>query len=166
MEAGCTHQLAEVSTTTPAFFRTIQANGDVGVNDELHNVMEAIVGAEYGMDVSASGGHRRAGARRICESQRLGAARLRRTSWNWTAAAVYRGTNEPVQAFVGEVGTPKPCRPPTGFSKDRDVFYDGDGPRRITSLTTTGGSGRQTTAHHNAERVVNVMRGADAAAVD
>ena len=54
------------------------------------------------------------------------------------------------------------CRPRTdSFSKDRDVFYDGHGPQREYTVTTTGGSGYQTAAHRNAERVVNITWGAD-----
>lgn len=161
VEAGCTHQLAGSFDNYAGFFQNVQANGDVGVNDELHNVMEAIVGAEYGMDVGIWWGTAelaRGEFVKASDGQRLAYAEHR---GNWTAAAVYRGTNGAVQAFVGE--SERQALPTTYrfFSKDRDVFYDGDGPRRDYTLTTTGGSGYQTTAHHNAERVVNVTWGAD-----
>ncbi len=161
LEAGCTHQLAGSFDNYAAFFQNVQANGDLGVNDELHNVMEAIVGAEYGMDVGIWWGtaeRARGEFVKASDGQRLAYAEHRA---NWTAAAVYRGTNGAVQAFVGE--SERQALPTTYrfFSKDRDVFYDGDGPRRDYTVTTTGGAGYQTAAHRNAERVVNITWGAD-----
>jgi len=161
LEEGCTHQLAGSFDNYAAFFQNTQTNGDVGANDELHNVMEAMVGAEYGMDVGIWWGtaeRARGEFVKASDGQRLAYAEHRP---NWTAAAVYRGTNGVVQAFVGE--SERQALPTTYrfFSKDRDVFYDGDGPRRDYTATTTGGSGYQTAAHRNAERVVNITFGAD-----
>lgn len=162
LEEGCTHQLAGSFDNYAAFFQSIQANGDVGANDELHNVMEAMVGAEYGMAVGIWWGtaeRARGEFVKASDGQRLAYAEHRP---NWTAASVYRGTNGVVQAFVGE--SERQALPTTYrfFSRDRDVFYDGDGPRRDYTVTTTGGAGYQTAAHRNAERVVNITWGADA----
>jgi hypothetical protein len=161
LEEGCTHQLAGSFDNYAAFFQNTQAQGDVGANDELHNIMEAMVGAEYGMQTGIWWGpaeRARGELVKASDGQRLGYAENRA---NWTAAAVYRGTNGAVQAFVGE--SERQARPTTYrfFSRDRDVFYDGDGPRRDYSVTTTGGPGYQTAAHRNAERVVNINWGAD-----
>ena len=161
LEEGCTHQLAGNFDNYAAFFQNTQTNGDVGANDELHNVMEAMVGAEYGMDVGIWWGtaeRARGEFVKASDGQRLAYAEHRP---NWTAASVYRGTNGAVQAFVGE--SERQALPTTYrfFSKDRDVFYDGDGPRRDYTATTTGGSGYQSTAHRNAEKVVNITWGAD-----
>jgi hypothetical protein len=144
-----------------AFFQTVQANGDRGANDELHNVMEAMVGAEYGMDVGIWWGtaeRARGEFVKASDGQRLAYAEHRP---NWTAASVYRGPDGAVQAFVGE--SERQAWPTTYrfFSRDRDVFYDGDGPRREYTVTTTGGPGYQTTAHRNAEKVVNINWGTD-----
>jgi len=161
VEAGCTHQLAGSFDNYAGFFQNVKANGDLAVNDELHNVMEAIVGAEYGMDVGIWWGtaeRARGEFVKASDGQRLAYAEHRP---NWTAAAVYRGTNGAVQAFVGE--SERQALPTTYrfFSKDRDVFYDGDGPRRDYTVTTTGGPGYQTANHHNAEKLVNITWGAD-----
>jgi hypothetical protein len=144
-----------------SFFHQVEANGDVGVNDELHNVMEAMVGAEYGMDVGiwwGSAERARGEFVKASDGKRLGYAEHRP---NWTAASVYRGTNGVVQAFVGE--SERQAKPTTYrfFSKDRDVYYDGHGPQREYTVTTTGGPGYQTSAHRNAEKVVNITWGAD-----
>jgi hypothetical protein len=46
------------------------------------------------------------------------------------------------------------------FSKDRDVFYDGNGPRRDYTVTIPGGNGYQVN-QPDAEQVVNINWGAD-----
>lgn len=50
LEEGCTHQLSGTFDSYANFYQSVKANGDQGINDEVHNVMEAMVGAEYGMD--------------------------------------------------------------------------------------------------------------------
>jgi hypothetical protein len=87
---------------------------------------------------------------KACQGQRLGYSEDRT---KWTAAAVYRGTNGAVQAFLGaseRMGVTTSYR---FFSKDRDVFYNGDGPRRDYTVTTPG--------TNNPEQVVNITWGAD-----
>lgn len=161
LEEGCTHQLAGSFDSYATFFQNVQANGDVGANDELHNVMEAMVGAEYGMDVGIWWGtaeRARGEFVKASDGQRLAYAEHRP---NWTAASVYRGPEGAVQAFVGE--SERQSLPTTYrfFSRDRDVFYDGDGPRRDYTVTTTGDPIYWSTAHRNAEKVVNINWGAD-----
>lgn len=161
VEEGCTHQLAGSFNNYASFFQNVEANGDVGVNDEFHNVMEAMVGAEYGLGVGiwwGSAERARSEFVKASDGVRLAYAEHR---GNWTAASVYRGTNGAVQAFIGE--SERQALPTTYrfFSKDRPVFYDGHGPQRAYSVTTTGGSGYQTADHHNAERVVNITWGDD-----
>jgi hypothetical protein len=158
---GNTHQLAGSFDNYASFFQNVVASGDHASNDELHNVMEAMVGAEYGMQTGIWWGtaeRARGEFVKASDGQRLGYAEHRP---NWTAASVYRAPSGQVQAFVGE--SERQALPTTYrfFSKDRDVFYDGDGPRRDYIVTTTGGPGYQTAAHRNAERVVNISWGAD-----
>ncbi|MGC3961172.1 MAG: RICIN domain-containing protein [Verrucomicrobiota bacterium] len=158
---GNTHQLAGSFDNYASFYQNVVTSGDHASNDELHNVMEAMVGAEYGMQTGIWWGtaeYARSEFVKASDGQRLGYAEHRP---NWTAASVYRGTNGAVQAFVGE--SERQALPTTYrfFSKDRDVFYDGYGPRRDYTVTTTGGSGYQTAAHRNAEKVVNITWGAD-----
>jgi hypothetical protein len=161
LDEGNTHQLAGNFDNYASFFQNVVASGDHASNDELHNVMEAMVGAEYGMQSGIWWGtaeRARGEFVKASDGQRLGYAEHRP---NWTAASVYRAPDGKVQAFVGE--SERQALPTTYrfFSKDRDVFYDGDGPRRDYTVTTTGGPGYQTAAHRNAERVVNISWGAD-----
>jgi hypothetical protein len=82
--------------------------------------------------------------------------------WNrWTAAAVYRGSNGVVQGFVGASERMATTTTYRFFSKDRDVFYDGNGPQRDYSVTIPGGTGYMTADQRNAERLVNITWGSD-----
>ncbi len=158
---GNTHQLAGSFDNYASFFQNVAASGDHPSNDELHNVMEAMVGVEYGLQTGIWWGtaeRARGEFVKASDGKRLGYAEHRA---NWTAASVYRATNGAVQAFVGE--SERQALPTTYrfFSSDRDVFYDGEGPRRDYTVTTTGGSGYQTAAHRNAEKVLNITWGAD-----
>lgn len=161
LDEGNTHQLAGSFDNFASLFQNAVTSGDHATDDEMHNVMEAMVGAEYGMNTGIWWGtaeRARGEFVKASEGVRLGYAEHRA---NWTAASVYRGTNGVVQAFVGE--SERQALPTTYrfFSKDRDVFYDGDGPRRDYTATTTGDSTYQSTAHRNAETVVNITWGAD-----
>jgi len=158
---GNTHQLAGNFDNYASFFQNVTTSGDLPANDELHNVMEAMVGVEYGMQTGIWWGtaeRARGEFVKASDGKRLAYAEHRP---NWTAASVYRGTNGVVQAFVGE--SERQALPTTYrfFSKDRDVFFDGDGPRRDYMVTTTGGPGYQTAAHRGAEKVVNITWGSD-----
>ncbi len=161
LDEGNTHQLAGSFDNYASFFENVVAQGDHATNDELHNVMEAMVGAEYGMETGIWWGTaERARGEFVYASDgdRLGYAEHRP---HWTAASVYRAPNGDVKAFVGE--SERQALPTTYrfFSKDRPVFYDGHGPQRAYTVTTTGGDGYQTSDHCNAERVVNVTWGED-----
>ncbi len=161
LDEGCTHQLAGTFDNYAGFFESVVGNGERPANDELHNVMEAMVGAEYGLETGIwwyTAERARGEFVKASDGERLGYAEHRP---NWTAASVYRAPSGRVQAFVGE--SERQALPTTYrfFSKDRDVFYDGYGPQRSYTVTTTGGPGYQTSAHKNAERVVDITWGED-----
>jgi hypothetical protein len=161
LDEGCTHQLAGSFDNYVLYFQTVRANGDHASNDELHNVMEAMVGVEYGMETGIWWGTAELARGEFIKAShgvRLGYAEHRP---NWTAASVYRAPDGKVQGFVGE--SERQALPTTYrfFSKDRDVFYDGHGPRRDFTFTTSGGPGYGTPAHKGTERVVNITWGDD-----
>lgn len=161
VEEGNTHQLAGSFGTYADFYTKVRANGDVATNDELHNVMEAMVGAQYGLNVGIWWGtaqRARGEFVKASDGMRLAYAENRP---NWTAASVYRSPTGKVQAFVGESERQARATTFRFFSKDRPVFYDGHGPLRAFDVTTTGAPGYQTPNHHNAERVLNVTWGED-----
>ncbi len=161
LDEGNTHQLAGSFDNFASFFQNVAASGDHATDDEMHNVMEAMVGVEYGLNTGIWWGtaeRARGEFVKASDGKRLAYAEHRA---NWTAASVYRGTNGAVQAFIGE--SERQALPTTYrfFSKDRDVFYDSDGPRRDYTVATTGDGTYGSAAHRSAEKVVNITWGAD-----
>jgi hypothetical protein len=161
VEEGNTHQLAGNFWTYADFYSKVKTNGDVPTNDELHNVMEAMVGAEYGMNVGIWWGTAQRARGEFVKASDGARLAYSENRSNWTAASVYRAPSGKVQAFVGESERQAKATTFRLFSKDRAVFYDGHGPLRAFDVTTTGAPGYQTPQHHNAERVVNVTWGED-----
>ena len=155
-----THCLAGSASSYVGFLQAVTASNAVPFNPELHNVMEAILGANYGLAGGIWWGTAelaRGSFVKACQGQRLGYA----DDWaKWTAAAVYRGTNGAVQAFVGGSERMATTTSYRFFSRDRDVFYDGYGPQRDYTVTIPGGTGYQVN-QPNAERVVNITWGPD-----
>jgi hypothetical protein len=156
-----THCLAGSAGTYVSFLQRAASSNAVPFNPELHNVMEAIMGVEYGLQGGIWWGSAelaRGEFVKACQGKRLGYADdLAR----WTAAAVYRGTNGAVQAFVGASERMATTTSYRFFSRDRDVFYDGYGPQRDYTVTIPGGTGYMTADQRNAERVVNITWGSD-----
>lgn len=160
LDEGNTHQLAGSFDNYAGFYQTVRANGDHATNDELHNVMEAMVGSEYGMQSGIWWGTAelaRGEFVKATDGVRLGYAEHRP---NWTAASVYRHVNGKVQAFGGTSERQAVTTTYRYVSKDRDVYYDGYGPQREYSLVLPGGTGYQQ-GQTNAERVVNITWGED-----
>ena len=157
---GTTHQLAGSFDSYAAFYQSVRASGDKAVNEELHNVCEAIVGAEYGVQTGiwwASAELARSSFVKACQGMRLGYAEHRP---NWTAAAVYRAPGGAVQAFVGASERQATTTSYRFLNRDRKVFYDGQGPRYDYTVTIPGGTGYGA-GQPNAERVVGIAWGAD-----
>ena len=157
---GTTHQLAGSFDNYVSFYQNVRASGDRAVNEELHNVCEAIVGAEYGLQTGIWWGSAelaRGSFVNACQGMRLGYAEHRP---NWTAAAVYRAPSGAVQAFVGSSERQATTTTYRFVSKDRDVFFDGHGPQRDYTVTQPGGTGYQVN-QPNAEKLVNITWGAD-----
>jgi len=148
---GTTHTLAGTFDSYVSFIQNVIASGDVPSNPEVHNLVEVIAGAEYGLHDASWWGEvclTRASFVQACQGKRLGFAEDRS---KWTAAAVYRGTSGTVQGFVGgseRMGATTTYR---FFSRDRDVFYDGDGPRRDYTVSIP--------IHQ--EKMVNIASGSD-----
>ena len=162
LEEGNTHQLAGSFDNYAKFFAQVKADGKVATADELHNIGEAIVGMEYGMEQGIWWGFDGLARGELCRAtfgQRLAYAEDRQ---NWTAAAVFRNTldGDKIEAFVGTSERQANKSSYLFVSKDRDVFYDGYGPQRTFIMQTPGGGGYQS-GQTNAERVINITWGAD-----
>lgn len=160
LDEGNTHQLAGSFDNYAAFYQTVRANGHHATNDELHNVMEAIVGAEYGMQTGVWWGTAewtRSEFVRASHGVRLAYAEHRP---NWTAAAVYRSPEGKVQAFGGTSERQAVTTTYRFVSTDRDVYFDGQGPQREYIMELPGGTGYQQ-GQCNAEAMVNISWGED-----
>lgn len=148
---GTTHALGGSFHNYAAFFENVIASGDAAVNPEVHNLVEVIAGAEYGLEAGIWWGTAelaRGEFVKACQGRRLGYAEDHE---RWTAAAVYRAPGGDVQAFLG--GSERMGQTTTFrfLCRDRDVFYDGDGPRRDYTVTIQG----------DQEKVIDIAWGDD-----
>ena len=157
---GSTHCLAGSASSYVNFIQSVTASNAMAFNPEMHNVMEAIMGVNYGLKGGIWWGSAelaRGSFVKASLGQQLGYAD---DLTKWTAATVYRGTNGAVQAFVGASERMATTTSYRFFAKDRDVFYDGNGPQRDFTVTIPGGTGYQVN-QPNAEKLVNITWGAD-----
>ena len=160
LDEGNTHQLAGSFNNYATFFTTVRANGHHASNDELHNVMEAMVGVEYGMQTGIWWGtaeYARGEFVKASDGRRLAYAEHRP---NWTAASVYRNPEGKIQAFGGTSERQAVTTSYSFLSKEKSVFFDGKGPQRAYTMVLPGGTGYQT-GQTNAEAVVNISWGDD-----
>ena len=158
---GNTHQLAGSFDTFAGFFEQLEKDGKIGYADEMHNVGEAMVGLEYGMDVGIWWGFDSRARGEFCDISRNG-VRLAYGEHrnNWTAASVYRHDDGRVKAFVGSSERQAKTTTYQFVSTERDVYYDGYGPVHEFVMEMPGGTGYQT-GQCNGERVINVTWGED-----
>ena len=166
LDEGNTHQLAGSFDTYADFFAKVKADGKVATADELHNVGEAMVGAEYGMETGIWWGFdSRARGQFMHDSNegvRLAYAENRPA---WTDAAVYR--NDETGEVHGYFGSSERQAVASSFayiSTARDVFFNGYGPTRIMVYDVPGGKkGTYQNGQINAERVFDITWGEDVA---
>lgn len=159
---GNTHQLAGEFSTFADFWTQVANDGNTGYADELHNVGEAMIAANYGMKIGIWWGFDSRARGEFCQisnhGSRLGYGEDRT---HWTAASVYRNDSTgALRAFVG--GSERQANNSTYLfvSPDEDVYFDGQGPTRAFRMEYPGGTGYQT-GQANAERVYNIDRGED-----
>lgn len=160
LDEGNTHQLAGSFDNYAAFYEEVQAHNHYATNDELHNVMEAMVGVEYGMQTGIWWGTAelaRGEFVKASDGKRLAYAEHRA---NWTAASVYRSLDGKVQAFGGTSERQAVTTTYRYVSTERDVFFNGHGPQREYTMVLPGGTGYQQ-GQTNAEGVVNITWGDD-----
>lgn len=164
IDEGNTHQLAGSFDNFANFYITVRNNNKHATADEMHNVMEAMVGMEYGLQTGIWWGSAEYARGEFCKAshgERLAYAEHRP---NWTAASVYRAPDGKVQAFGGTSERQAATTTYRFLSKDRDVFFDGHGPQREYVMELPGGTGYQN-GQTGAERVVNITWGDDIAPV-
>ena len=164
LDEGNTHQLAGELSTYSEFFSAVTADGKVGTADELHNVGEAIVGANYGMTNGIWWGFDSKARGQFCIDSNEGVRLAYGENGNtWTNAAVYRNdvTGE-VHGYIGSSERQASDDSYAFISPDRDVYFNGYGPTRMYVYDVPGGTGYQK-GQINAERLFDITWGEDVA---
>lgn len=161
---GNTHQLAGGFDTYAAFFPAVVARGQKSTNDELHNVMECMVGAEYNMQRGIWWG--------TCEHTR---SQFMKASNNgvrlaysenrpkWTAASVYRHNDGTVEGFTGASERQATTTTFRFVATDKDVWYDGHGPMReyVLKVEADASGAYGSDDQLSREELVNIQTGED-----
>lgn len=162
LDEGNTHQLAGSFDNYARFFEKVRADGKYATADELHNVMEAMVGVEYGMQTGIWWGTADLVRGEFCQASdgvRLAYGENRQA---WSSGAVYRSPSGKVQAFVGcseRQAEPSSYR---FISAEEDVYFDGVGPtREFTTFMPGDYDTYQGPNQTSAEAVINITRGED-----
>ena len=167
LDEGNTHQLAGTFDNYANFFTTVKADGKVATADELHNVGEAIVGVNYGMENGIWWGFDSRARGQFCidsnEGVRIGYGENRTA---WTDGAVYR--NDVTGEVHGYLGSSERQALASSFafvSTTQDVYFNGYGPTRMYVYDVPGGQGKdyQSAAQINAERLFDITWGDDVA---
>lgn len=164
LDEGNTHQLAGSFDNYANFFTKVKADGKVATADELHNVGEAIVGVQYGMETGIWWGFDAKARGQFCidsnEGVRIGYGENRSA---WTSGAVYR--NETTGEVHGYFGSSERQAYSSSFayvSTTQDVYFNGYGPTRMYVYDVPGGTGYQK-GQINAERLFDITWGEDVA---
>lgn len=164
LDEGNTHQLAGDFNHYAAFFVKVRNDGKYATADELHNVMEAMVGVEYGMQTGIWWGTAERARGEFCQisnkGERLAYAENRPA---WSAASVYKSPGK-LQAFVG--CSERQARPSTYrfvTTGGRALYADGYGPLYDynVDLPADPNGGYMTQQQRTAEGVVDFTWGED-----
>ncbi|MBR6196960.1 MAG: RICIN domain-containing protein [Bacteroidaceae bacterium] len=165
-DEGNTHQLAGTFADFKSFFQRVKAAGKVVTEDELHNTMEAMVGANYGLNNGIWWGTAEHTRSQFCRASDGNGYRLAYAEIDdaFMAASVYRNTQDGVtEAFVG-ASERQAKQSSFGFvSRDRDVYYDGYGPTRayFVDMPADPNGSYGTALQRNAEGVIKIQSGED-----
>ncbi|MBM6992964.1 MAG: RICIN domain-containing protein [Prevotella sp.] len=159
---GNTHQLAGSFANFANFWQQVAADGNYPYADELHNVGEAMIAANYGMKAGIWWGFDSRARGEFCRISNHGSQIAYAENRSaWSAASVYRDDeNGTLKAFVGGSERQASTSSYLFLSPDRDVFFDGQGPLRAFRMEYPGGTG-YSQGQTNAERVYDITSGAD-----
>lgn len=148
---GTTHCLGGSFDSYANWMQDVRNSGDFCLNPEVHNLVEVIAGAEYGLQGGIWWGNcnlPRGLFVQSCQGKRLGYAEDR---GQWTAAAVYRAPTGAVRGFVGSSERQGSTTSYQFLCQDRDVWFNGVGPQRSYTVTIP----------QNGEAYVDMIWGAD-----
>lgn len=164
VDEGNTHQLAGSFDNYASFFKKVRDDGKVATADELHNVGEAMVGVEYGMQNGIWWGFDSKARGQFMhdsnEGVRLGYAEDRS---HWTSAAVYRNDKDgEIHGFIGSSERQANVSTYNFQCQDREVYFNGYGPQKEWSVTTVGGADKSyQNGQINYERLFDITYGED-----
>lgn len=164
VDEGNTHQLAGSFDNYADFFKKVSDDGKVATADELHNVGEAMVGVEYGMQNGIWWGFDSKARGQFMhdsnEGVRLGYAEDRS---HWTSAAVYRNDKDgEIHGFIGSSERQANVSTYNFQCQDREVYFNGYGPQKEWSVTTVGGAkDSYQNGQINYERLFDITYGDD-----
>lgn len=163
VQVGNTHQLAGTFDSFAGFYEMVAQSGKKSVGDEMHNINDALIGMNYGMNAgiwwSDYGGYTR--AELGCASNDGARIGYKENRSLWTSAAVFkRHSEELVEAFLGTSERQAGESAFTFVSQDRLAYYDGYGPYYDYTKGTPGGTGYQS-GQTNAEYVIEITHGED-----
>ena len=159
---GNSHQLAGSFDAYADFYQEVRADGNYAMQDELHNVGDAIVAVEYGLQAGIWWTFDGKARGRFCQANSEGGARLGygENRDNWTSAAVYRLPDGKVEAFLGGCEWQALTTTFAFASTDREIYCDGYGPVRAYAMELPGGTG-YINGQTNAERLIQIWSGED-----
>ncbi len=164
LDEGNTHQLAGSFDNYANFFKKVRDDGKVATADEVHNVGEAMVGVEYGMQNAIWWGFDSKARGQFMhdsnEGKRIGYAEDRS---RWTSAAVYRNEKDnEIHGFIGSSERQANVSTYNFQCQDREVYFNGYGPQKEWSVTTVGGaSGSYQNGQINYEYLFDITYGED-----
>ena len=158
-----THQLSGTNFSDwTSFLTTAHNDGKTPIADEMHNVMEAMVCANYGGSAGTwwgfNGVTRGEYAVALANGKQL-AYKERPSEW-MTASVMKYNADGKVKAFLGSSERQGVATAFTFRSRDRLAYYDGEGPVYDYTQDMPGGaSGSYQNGQTNAERLVNIDYG-------
>lgn len=161
VDEGNTHQLAGTMANYANFFSEVRADGNHASADEMHNVGDALVALEYGLQTGVWWGYDSRARGQMCRATKGDRLAYAENRDAWTAAAVYRNLQDDViECFVG--GSERQAKSSSFMfvCTDREVYYDCYGPSHEFYIDYPGGSGYQS-GQTNAERVIDLSWGKD-----
>ena len=162
LDEGNTHQLAGSFDNYAKFFTTVRNNGHYATADELHNVMEAMVGVEYGMQTGIWWGFDGRARGEYCKATFGDRLAYGEDRLHWTAASVYRMPDGRVQAFGGTSERQANNSSYRIVSQDKVAYFDGYGPMHEYIMDLPGGAANSyQNGQTNAERVIEIHTGED-----
>ncbi len=162
LDEGNTHQLAGSFDNYANFFTTVRNNGHHATADELHNVMEAMVGVEYGMQTGIWWGFDGRARGEYCKATYGDRLAYGEDRAHWTAASVYRMPDGRVQAFGGTSERQANNSSYRIVSQDKVAYFDGYGPMHEYIMDLPGGpENSYQDGQTNAERVLEIHTGED-----